>query len=86
AALILAIFGFIGGLVVWAVYQEPSPDVSNIIWRSFGIPLYLGLIGLNWCSLFCGLMLGRPIARLFIRAFLAPRLRGPMSFIMNQSK
>jgi hypothetical protein len=85
ALLIFVIFACIGGLLTWSEYQVLSPDVSGIVWREFGLPLYLGMIGVYWIAMFIGLMVGRPIARLFIRAFLAPRLRGPMSFILNQA-
>jgi len=86
ALVVAVIFAVILTLSYWSQRSDPSAGVSEVVWLHYGLPLYAGLLMLGLSSLLVGLMTGRATTRGLIRAFVAPRLRGPLSFVFRERR
>lgn len=73
--------------VVWSTRSLNSPWpgawilATEVARRMFFVPVMAASGVVLSVPLLAGLVAGRPLARLMVRAFLAPRLRAPLSFL-----
>jgi hypothetical protein len=78
---VLALAAVFVMVVIWDWSNDEYPRAWDAGRAQLGPPLLW--LTLGWCAiaLAAGLLLGRSVTRLLIRALLAPRFRGPLAVV-----